>query len=150
MAKQFLDEWIQLKPTKIRKAYVFHNASLDNFKRGKKSYFLDISFCKKDFVIYDFISFYQCDVLRLDMFSFYQRYYRSFPLRDDEEKLLLCFLCIPNKISFKDSVYHNTVSLQKELNVRDKTFQFVASCLEKDKENQEANKEKFKDKCSKS
>ena len=139
-AKNLLEDWYQSKPNKMHKSYVIHNASFENFRFHDKSYFLDYDECSYDYMINDFVSFYKKDALNTDMKSLFKEYTSSVSLDTDEKKLLFCLLLIPKKLEFSSHVYANTVMITKELDIINKTFNFIS---EKDEENEEADKKEF-------
>lgn len=141
-ARSFLEEWYQKKPSKIRKAMVLHNACFENFQTHDGGYFINYDNCYQDVVVKDFALLYQKDALKVDMFPLYERYCNQISLTKDEKNLLFCYLCIPHKISFSNRTYANTVEIQKELEMIEKTFRFLS---EENEKNQETNKEKFKE-----
>ena len=141
-AREYLDLWFSSCDGKIRKAYVLHNPFLSNFRICDQSYFIDYHFCQKDILIYDFVEFYKKEYYHFDMKSFFEWYQVKLSLSESEIYLMNALICIPAIVSFKDKVYANTVSIQKELEYIHDTFQFLS---EENKENQETNEEKFKE-----
>lgn len=142
MAKHFLEEWYELKPEKVRKSLVLHNASLDNFRINNNSYFVDFHDCYKDYFIEDFVSFYKREVGNLNMMDLYLEYTSKIPLNKEEKKLLFCLLSIPDKLELNSYTYDNTVKIENELEKIHKTFQFVS---EENKEDQKSNHEVFEE-----
>ena len=51
-----------------------------------------------------------------DWYSLYLRYNLKFKLTEDEEKLFLILILLPNKIVFDNNEYDNTLNITKEIN----------------------------------
>jgi len=126
MAQNLLEEWYQSKPKKIHKSYVIHRTSLSNFCLHKPYYFIDYHECFYDYMIYDFVSFYQSDCLHVDMKSLFEQYDSSISLDYEEKRLLFCLLCIPKILNFSCSTYFNTVKITEEIETLNKIFLFVS------------------------
>ena len=135
--------WYENHSLSVRKGYILHNSSLNNFCVSyDSSYFFDFSLCKKDLLIYDFVEFYKENALNVDMFSIVSSYQKYICFSDEEWDLIYSLILIPNKIDFSYSVYDNVLCIRKEIDYLEKTFSFMSK---KDEENQKTNEDEFKE-----
>ncbi len=137
-ASYYLEKWYQhYNNSVLRKAFLIQDTSFHNFCCSQKSYFYNISQCREDLMIYDFVSFYRSNFDCCDMRELFSEYQKILPYSEDELDLFFCLISIPAKVLFDSSIYDNTVLLNHELNYIRKTEQFIS---EKNKENEETNK----------
>ena len=135
-ASSKLDEFYNIDSIHIRDVMLVGNLSLDNYCCGEKKYFIDYSLSKRDYLVYDLVSFYRNNYLNLDCKSLIDYYDSLIHLNDEERNLFLLIISIPNIIEFNHSNFDNTFLVRNEINYVLKTMRFV---LEENKENQKAN-----------
>lgn len=141
-AFQELDKWFQGEEMKYHEVFLMTNVSLDHFHFGETSYFYDYGEGERGVFIDDLVSFFQKDLFLLpikDLFHLYQEY---IPFTNGEKLLFLCLFSIPEEISFQDSSFQDTIRVRRFVDSIDIIQEFL---LEENKENQEADQEKFKE-----
>ena len=132
-AKEMNEYWYSINDN-IRSSLCLNNISMNNFIVNDKTYIIDSSSITEDLVINDYIKIYRDNYDIFDLFN------DNFKLNEKELFLFLTYISIPNKIVLFDSVCDNVKIIKEELNYVRKTLNLV---LEKYKENEKADKNKF-------
>lgn len=132
-AKEINEYWYSINDN-IRSSLCLNNISMNNFIVNDKTYIIDSSSITEDLVINDYIKIYRDNYDIFDLFN------DNFKLNEKELFLFLTYISIPNKIVLFDNVCDNVKIIKEELNYVKKTLNLV---LEKYKENEKADKNKF-------
>lgn len=132
-AKEINEYWYSINDN-IRSSLCLNNISMNNFIVNDKTYIIDSSSITEDLVINDYIKIYRDNYDIFDLFN------DNFKLNEKELFLFLTYISIPNKIVLFDNVCDNVKIIKEELNYVRKTLNLV---LEKYKENEKADKNKF-------
>lgn len=92
-----LDIWYQntKDDLKTRVAFIHNNLETNHFIRNSKEYLISWEKSRIDSPILDLITFYQKEYMSLDFETLFQKYMKSYPLTDNEKKLLFIVLSIP-------------------------------------------------------
>jgi len=139
----YLDKWYEKTSTEsIRESLLINNLSLDNFRFGDYSYFIDYKDVSKDLVIYDFVNFYKEEIINLDMISLFDYYKTIFKITISEFYLICALISIPIKIKFSRNAYNDTVRVRRVIDYVIKTLNFIS---EEDKKYQETNEDKLEE-----
>ena len=135
-AKEKLENWYQEKmTTKIeRKVLIHNNITLDHFIEEKNQYLINWDHAKKDYVIYDFLKFFENEYQDLEMESLFNLYQSKYQYTKDEKLLFLSLLAIPPKIELKNTNYINTLKVRKMLLYIMKARQITLKDQEKNRE----------------
>ncbi len=141
IAKKNLDDWFK-ELESVREVLLLNNVSLNNFRVGERSYFIDFKEAKNGLVVYDLVNFYKNEVLNVDFVSLFDFYTSKYRLNKDELELFYALICIPEKIVFTKNNYQDSLKVRKFVDYVNVTLNFI---LEKDKEYQEADQEKLKE-----
>lgn len=142
LSREYLNEWYESKKDEKKERVVFlhRQPSLSNFIDFKTPYFIHWDLSEKGYPIYDFLYFYRCHYLELEMDSLFQVYQSKFLFTSDEKALFLCLLLLDEKIDLSDNHYQNTILVHHRILYSAKARDFV---LKQNQEYQEANENKF-------
>ena len=116
--KDSLEEWYKLILTKQkqRKVFLHNNISLDHFLENKKAYLINWKRSKKDYVIYDFVSFYRNEYNNVEMIDLFDLYQSKYKYTKDEYILFSILIVLPYKIDFSNDVYLDTIKVRQLIN----------------------------------
>lgn len=108
---------------KQRLAVLHNNLELDHFIKNENSYFISWNKSKIDMPIFDLYKFYLKNepINFMDILNVYEK---TYPLLEDERKLLLILISMPQLITFEDKEYLNTIKIKKILNNIDNVIEF--------------------------
>lgn len=126
--KKKLDEWhgdIKEK-TKERNVVLHNNLELNHFLRTEKSYFISLDKTKIGNPIFDIYKLYQKHALEFDFESLLGVYEDSYPLTDDERKLLFVLISIPDIIDMNSGEYDNCKKISQMIDKMYKTEKLVS------------------------
>ena len=109
-SKGELDKWFELVKDKTKQRYVLlhNNLDLNNYVRKDNSYLTNWDKSKIDIPIFDLYKLYKKYSLKYDFESIFKRYEKTYPLLEEEKKLLFILITLPNKIELNKSEYNNT------------------------------------------
>lgn len=129
-----IDEWYELVKDKKRKRVVTLHNNLDttHLLKNKDTYLISWKNSKVDLPIYDFVNFYRSRVLDFDFVMLLQEYERIYPLLEDEKKLLLILISIPDKLTISNNEYNMVKKVRKFLDKIYKT-EYMLTLKEEDK-----------------
>lgn len=99
--------------TSWRVCLIHNNLKLEHFINNK---FISFERAKIDIPIFDLYKLYKETYNLTDWYSLYLRYNLKFKLNEQEEKLFLILILLPNKINFDSNEYDNTLNITKEIN----------------------------------
>jgi len=118
-----LDKWYEMvKEKKQTRLVVLHNnLNLDHFIRNKSSYLISWDKSKIDNPIFDIYKLYRNHGEEFDFVSVLKRYEMSYPLLEEEKKLLFIMIAMPGKIEFTDNIFNNCNVIGKEIDLLYKT-----------------------------
>lgn len=141
LAKNNLEDWFKDLES-VREVLLINNVSLNNFRVGEASYFVDFKDAKNGLVVYDLVNFYKNEVLNVDFFSLFSFYNSKYNLNKDELELFYTLICIPERITFTKNNYLDTLRVRRLVDYVGVTLEFL---LEKNKEYQKAYQEKLEE-----
>lgn len=141
LAKNNLEDWFK-DLENVREVLLINNVSLNNFRVGEASYFVDFKDAKNGLVVYDLVNFYKNEVLNVDFFSLFSFYNSKYNLNKDELELFYTLICIPERITFTKNNYLDTLRVRRLVDYVGVTLEFL---LEKNKEYQKAYQEKLEE-----
>lgn len=141
LAKSNLEDWFKDLES-VREVLLINNVSLNNFRVGEASYFVDFKDAKNGLVVYDLVNFYKNEVLNVDFFSLFSFYNSKYNLNKDELELFYTLICIPERITFTKNNYLDTLRVRRLVDYVGVTLEFL---LEKNKEYQKAYQEKLEE-----
>lgn len=107
-----LNEWYNLVKNKQKKRVVtlYNNIDINNLIKSREgTYLTSLDKTITDSPIYDLLSFYKRYELDFDFVSLLKAYEKVLPLLEEEEKLFLLLISIPEKIEINDDInsFHN-------------------------------------------
>ena len=142
LSKESIDKWysIKIKQNRERVVLVHNNVSINNFIDTDKLIFKNWDKALKDYVVYDFYSFYKNDYKNLEFNSLFDLYQRKYKYSEDE---MLLFNSLINKVwivNMDSSNYDNTVKVNDLITYIKKTNKFL---LKNNHEEQKTNKNEF-------
>lgn len=110
-AKGELSKWLELVNNKTKQRYVLlhNNLSLDHYIRNENSYLISWDKAKIDIPIFDLYKLYKKYALNFDFESIFKKYEKTYPLLEEEKKLLFILITLPNKIELNQTEYINTI-----------------------------------------
>lgn len=118
-----LENWYKIvKEKKQTRLVVLHNnLTLDHFIRNKSSYLISWDKSKIDNPIFDLYKLYRNHGDNFDFISLINRYESTYPLLDEEKRLLFIMIAMPIKIEFTDNIFKNCEIIGKEIDLLYKT-----------------------------
>lgn len=129
-----LEIWYQIvKEKKQTRLVVLHNnLNLEHFIRNKSSYLISWDKSKIDNPIFDLYKLYRNHGDYFDFNSLLKRYEMSYPLLEEEKKLLFIMIAMPIKIEFTDNVFKNCEIIGKEVDLLYKTEVLISPYYSKE------------------
>ncbi len=130
-----LDKWLELVKTKRKQRFVvLHNhLELDHFIRNRNSYFISWDRAKVDLPIFDLYKLYKKHGLDYDFESILRYYEKSYPLLEEERKLLFILMTLPEKIEFSNKEYEMCRHISRQVDLLYKTELLLSPYYAKDK-----------------
>lgn len=118
-----LENWYQIvKEKKQTRLVVLHNnLNLSHFLRNQSSYLISWDKSKIDNPIFDLYKLYRNHGEEFDFISLLKRYESSYPLLDEEKRLLYIMISMPTKIEFTNNIFNNCTIVGKEIDLLFKT-----------------------------
>ncbi|MBR3049686.1 MAG: hypothetical protein IKG58_03940 [Bacilli bacterium] len=144
-SKYYIEKWynLKIKQTRERIVLLHNNISLNNFIDDKDLLLKNWDKSKKDWVVYDFYNFYRNNYKDLEFSSLFSIYQSKYKFSIDEVLLFKSLVYKVWKIELNSSNYNNCVMVNDLVIYLEKTNNLF---LEYDKKQQEADKDKFKEK----
>lgn len=99
-----LEHWYKLVSDKTneRQVVLHNNLDLSHFIKNDKSYLISWEKSKIGSPIFDLYILYKRHALDFDFENIFKTYEKTFPLKEDEKRLLYILISIPDKIDFND------------------------------------------------
>lgn len=118
-----LEIWYkEVKEKKQTRLVVLHNnLNLSHFIRNKSSYLVSWDKSKIDNPIFDLFKLYRNHGEEFDFNTLLKRYEMSYPLQEEERKLLFIMIAMPAKIEFTNNIFNNCKVIGKEIDLLYKT-----------------------------
>lgn len=100
-------DWYELVKDKTKRRYVVvhNNLDVNHFLKDRGSYLISWDKSKIDSPIFDIYKLYKKHGLDYDFETILKRYERSYPLLEEEKKLLYILILLPDKVDFDDNEY---------------------------------------------
>ncbi len=136
-SKNDLEDWYSLVKEKkrTRQVVLHNNLDLSHFLKNKNSYLISWDKSKIDIPIYDLYKLYKKNI----NYSFkviLQRYEKEYKLLEEEKKLLIILISLPDKLEFDEREYNMT---RKVFNLIE-SYNKIEELKEEEKSKQEAQK----------
>lgn len=130
-----LENWLELVKTKRKQRFVvLHNhLELDHFIRNRNSYLISWDKAKVDLPIFDLYKLYKKHGLDYDFESILRYYEKSYPLLEEERKLLFILMTLPEKIEFSNNEYEMCRYISRQVDLLYKTELLLSPYYTKDK-----------------
>ena len=127
-AKQELENWYELVKDlhKQRQVVLHNNLDISHFIRNDNSFLISWEKAKIDLPIFDLYKLYKRHALDFDFSELLKRYERTYPLQEEERKLLFILIALPEKIEFHDSEYQMCMNISREFDMIFKTEQLLS------------------------
>ena len=127
-AKQELENWYELVKDlhKQRQVVLHNNLDISHFIRNENSFLISWEKAKIDLPIFDLYKLYKRHALDFDFSELLKRYERTYPLQEEERKLLFILIALPEKIEFHDSEYQMCMNISREFDMIFKTEQLLS------------------------
>jgi hypothetical protein len=140
-SRNYLDRWYSDGDNKFSLSLLIENLSLDNFRMGDKTYFIDLGNFTWDFSSFDLDKFYKSNFNLVEMKSLINIYNLECHTDYRSNLFFKCLIAIPWKLNFSKNNYSDSIMVRKLIDYVDYTLEF----LEEDKEDKETEKEDFKE-----
>ena len=126
--KDEIEKWYKIvKDKKKQRLVVLHNnLDLSHFLKNKGSYLISWNKAKIDIPIFDLYKLYKRHSLDFDFSEILKRYEHSYPLLEEERKLLFILISMPDKINHNSSEYDNCKEISKLIENLAKTEIFIS------------------------
>lgn len=123
-----VENWYKLvnDKTKERQVVLHNNLDLSHFIKNDKSYLISWGKSKIGNPIFDMYVLYKRHALDFDFESIFNIYEQSYPLKEDEKRLLYILISLPDKIDFSDTNYNLTKKISKMVDLLYKTDKLIS------------------------
>lgn len=130
-----LENWLELVQAKRKqRLVVLHNhLELDHFIRNRNAYFISWDKAKVDLPIFDIYKLYKKHGLDYDFESILRHYEKSYPLLEEERKLLFILMSLPDKIEWNTSEYEMCKKVSRQIDFLYKTEMILSPYYTKEK-----------------
>ncbi len=134
-AKQELEKWYEMIQEKRKQRHVVlhNNLDLSHFIRNERSYLVSWDKAKIDLPIFDLYKLYKRHGLDFDFSEILKRYERTYPLLEEERKLLFILIALPDKIEFDGPEYQMCQIISREFDLLFKTEQLISPYYSKER-----------------
>ncbi len=138
-----LEKWYNLvKEKRKQRLVVLHNnLEINHFIRNKNSYLVSWDKAKIDIPIFDLYKLYKNHALDFDFEGIFRAYEKTYPLLEEERKLLFILITLPDKIEFNDSEYKMCKKISRQIDTLYKTEALISPYYSAKKENKPYYKE---------
>lgn len=125
--KTKIDEWYELvKDLRKQRCVVLHNnLELEHFLENNDNYLISWDKAKIDLPIFDLYKLYKKHSLDFDFETTLKRYEKTYPLLEEEKKLLFILIILPDKIEFNNTEYEMCKKISRIIDNIYKTKDFV-------------------------
>lgn len=134
--KEELDKWYEsVKNVQKKRLVIIHNnLRLEHFFESDRSYLISWDKARIDIPIFDLYKLYKTEGLYIEFSSILKRYERSYPLNDDERRLLFILMSLPEKIDFSGNEYEMCEKVTRMIDYIYKTETIISPYYTKEKE----------------
>ena len=131
-----LEKWKNIMETKKKQRFVVlhNNLDIDHFIRNKNSYLISWDKAKIDLPIFDLYKLYKRHGLDYDFEEILKHYEHSYPLLEEERKLLFILISLPDKIEFNKREYEMCKIISHQIDMLYKTEKIMSPHYTKDRE----------------
>lgn len=126
--KHELDNWYELVKEKRKQRFVVlhNNLDLDHFLKNERSYLISWDKAKIDIPIFDLYKLYKKYNLDYDFEYILKRYESNYPLHEEERKLFIILISMPDKLEFDKKEYDLSKDISKQIDVLYKTEKLIS------------------------
>lgn len=135
-SKGELDKWYEIvKNSHKKRLVVLHNnLDLSHFLRNNSSYLISWDKAKIDIPIFDLYKLYKHNGLDFEFSEVLKRYEKSYPLLEEERKLLFILMALPDKIELTNDEYRNCKKVNEMIEFVYKTEMIISPYYSKKEE----------------
>lgn len=137
-SRETLKKWYEVKQqeTKERHVLLHNNLSTEHFLLCKdEAYLINWNYSKRDYPIYDLLTFFKNEYQDLEFESLYNLYQKKYEYTKDEKLLFFALIAKPWKIVLSNNHYNNTIIVNNLITYIEKGSILISK---ENKENQEA------------
>jgi len=140
--KKEIDNWYSIvKQNKKQRLVILHNnLELNHIIINEKNYLISWEKSKIGIPIFDIYKLYMKHGLEFDFTELIKRYEKSYPLHEDEKRLLFMLILMPRKIELEKTEYENTKEAGKIIDMIYKTQELVLPYYSKEGKKDNSNK----------
>lgn len=122
-----LDKWFEMVKDshKTRVALIHNNLTLDHYLKNNKDYLISWEHSRVDTPVLDLVNFYHHEYFDLNFENIIADYLASYPLNDDELKLLFVMLALPPSIKFTSNEFSSCLEIRHSLDYIFKTEDLI-------------------------
>lgn len=122
-----LNKWYDdVKDKRYTKICLNHNnLELDHFRKKDKPYLISFENYKMDSPILDIYKLYKNECLNVEFKKILDRYFNNVDIDNDDKKLFLIMICMPEKIEFSKNEYESCKKIERKLDYIYKTEELV-------------------------
>lgn len=131
-------KWYELikDKTKQRVVVLHNNLDLSHFIKNEKSYLLSWNKAKIGIPIFDLYILYKRHALNFDFQDILKQYEKTYPLKEDERKLLFILITLPPILVLDKSEYEKTKYISEQIDLLYKTENLISPYYSKENVNQ--------------
>jgi len=124
-----LNKWFKMveKKETERVSVVHNNLRTEHFIMGDKGYLINWDYSIVDTPVLDLYKFYKKELNNYEFKSLLKTYNENFSLNDEEKKLFLILIIIPDKIEISKNELDNVINFKRLINYLIKTNNLVQS-----------------------
>lgn len=128
-----IELWYKLvkDKTKQRSVVLHNNLDLSHFFKNDKSYLISWDKAKIGIPIFDIYILYKRHALDYDFEEILKTYESSYPLKEDERKLLFILITLPFKLEFDKDEYELSKYISKQIDILYKTEKIISAYYSK-------------------
>ncbi len=126
-SKKYINKWYDIvkESHKVRYAYIHGNLEENHILEEKDLYFISWDHSRIDLPIYDLEIFYRKSYMDISLKEILEIYESKYPLKKEEQYLLIALLLIPEKIDMNEKEYNKVKQVTNTILYIDKTLSYL-------------------------
>ena len=126
-SRKYIDSWYEIvkENHKVRFAYIHGNLEENHLLESDNLYFISWDHSRVDLPIYDLETFYRKSFMDISLKEILEIYESKYPLKKEEQNLLIALLLIPEKIDITQKEYFKVKHIINLILYIDKTLSFL-------------------------
>ena len=133
VSRKNIEEYYEIVSNKkVEKKSIIHgNLKINHILETKEKYLISWNNSRKEIPVYDLVKFYKNEYENIEFNSLYKNYKSKYKLDEEEEKLFISLIAIPNIIELDKTNFIDCINVKALVDYVEKTIVFIS------KQNQE-------------